>query len=99
MKLRFAPLAAEDIETADRWWIENRTASPRLFEDELALALELIEEHPRAGSRVEDPDPRLNGVRRVVLGATRFLLYYRVRDEFVEVLRVYQSNRGDRPLL
>lgn len=97
MKLRFAPLAGDDIEAADRWWVENRPAAPTLFEDELATALELLEAYPLAGSRVDGLAATLGEVRRIVLGATRFLLFYRVRDETVEVLRVYQSSRGDRP--
>lgn len=99
MKLRFSPGAEESIDAADRWWIENRRAAPTLFEDELGLALQLIEDHPLAGARVEEPDSRFENVRRVVLGATRFLLYYRVGRETVEVLLVHQSNRGVLPRL
>lgn len=99
MKVRFSPGAAESIEAADRWWIENRRAAPTLFEDELGLALQLIEDRPLAGARVADPNAQFDDLRRVVLGATRFLLYYRVSEETVEVLLVHQSNRGDRPRL
>lgn len=49
MNLRFSPGAEESIDAADRWWIENRRAAPTLFEDELGLALQLIEDHPLAG--------------------------------------------------
>lgn len=99
MKLRFSPLAGDDIEAADRWWLLNRPAAPTLFEDELGIALALIEAHPRAGSRVDGLDPALGEVRRIVLGATRFLLFYRVEVDTLQILRVYQSNRGDRPRL
>lgn len=99
MKIRFSPLAGDDIEAADRWWMENRPAAPSLFSDELELALELLQDHPLAGSRVEGLSLSLGEVRRVVLGYSRFLLFYRVEGDAIQVLRVYQTNRGDRPLV
>lgn len=98
MKLVVAPQAAEDIETAARWWRANRPAAPRRFEAELAQALELVAGLPMAGARLRRGGPP--GVRRLPLGRTRYLLYYRVLDDedTVRVLRLWHASRR-RPAL
>lgn len=41
--------AERQIRTVDRWWRENRLASPELFAEELASALDTIATHPGVG--------------------------------------------------
>ncbi len=40
---------------------------------------------------------RAPGVRRLLLRATRYHVYYRVRDETLEVLAVWHATRGTGP--
>jgi plasmid stabilization system protein ParE len=37
------------VQRISRWWAKNRPAAPRLFELELARAIEMIEAHPEIG--------------------------------------------------
>ena len=68
-----------------------------MFAAELERALTLLEAHPLIAQVALDP--KMKGVRRVVLQGTRYLLYYRVREDaqVVDVLRLWHANRGTRP--
>jgi hypothetical protein len=45
LPVRTTPEADAQIRTIDKWWRENRTASPNLFAAELAAALDLLAPH------------------------------------------------------
>jgi len=47
-RLEIAPRAEDQIRRIARWWREHRPASPSLFTDELAEALELLAANPIA---------------------------------------------------
>ena len=98
MKVVVAPEAADDIEAASHWWQANRPKAPGLFEKELAEALELVAQVPHAGAQLRRGGPA--GTRRVPLGRTRYLLYYRVLETegTVRVLRLWHASRR-RPAL
>jgi plasmid stabilization system protein ParE len=93
VKLVVSPQAADDIEVAARWWQANRPKAPMLFETELVEALELIAQVPLAGAALRRGG--LSGIRRVPLGRTRYLLYYRALEEegVVHVLRLWHASR------
>ena len=99
LTLRFTPKAAVDFEIAAGWWRTNRPAAPRLFEQEVAAGLELLASAPAAGAACSDP--RLPGVRRCYLRATRYWIYYRAREQAsaLDVLRIWHSSRGRSPPL
>ena len=68
------PHALAQIDAIDRWWRANRAAAPGLFAEEFAAAIELVRGAPRIGRRSR---PRgIPGLRRVLLRATRYHLYY-----------------------
>lgn len=98
-RFRVSPRAGKQIRAAAKWWLENRTAAPALLTEELEAAYAFIEELPFAGEAV--PRSRMAGVRRVLLGATRYHLYYVVSEEegVVEVLALWHTSRGNRPRL
>jgi plasmid stabilization system protein ParE len=73
----------------------NRTASPDLFVSELKNMLAAIALMPSLGS--PSKDEKVPGVRRVLLRRTRYQVYYRVRDDVLEVLAVWHSARGAGP--
>jgi plasmid stabilization system protein ParE len=97
VEVRFSELAARDATDADVWWRANRDA-PDLFGDELRAAVLLLEGAPRVGPRVSGRDPE-SEVRRLDLRRTRYQLFYLVAERAVIVLRVWHSNRGERPEL
>lgn len=87
------------MRTAEKWWAENRTKAPDALKDEIEKGLLLIQELPSAGERV--PHSRLAGVRRILLSRVRYHLYYRVlyETETVEILSLWHTSRGSRPIL
>jgi plasmid stabilization system protein ParE len=52
----------------------------------------LLVEHPGAGMRVSTP--RSGEVRRFLLLRTQYFLYYRVREQQLEVLALWHASRG-----
>lgn len=97
LAVRFTTKAALDFQVAAAWWRTNRLAAPQLFEQEVAASLELLASAPSAGAA--SSDARLADVRRCYLRATRYWLYYRVRDgaSSLDVLRIWHASRGQAP--
>lgn len=95
LAVRFSTLAADEIESADRWWKRNRPAARSAITEELACALEVIVRQPSAGALARNV--RLAGVRRVRLARVSYHLYYRVTPEAVEVLAFWHARRGTPP--
>ena len=98
MRLRLLVVgeAERQIREAADWWHANRPAAPDLLRQELTRAFELITTQPGIGTKALDAS--IPGVRRLHLFRTRYLLYYRVRDdEAVEVLALWHTSRGSRP--
>jgi plasmid stabilization system protein ParE len=91
------PEADAQIRAIDVWWRENRTATPDLFLDELANVFDLIAEAPHLG-RLYRRSP-VPGIRRLVLRATRYHVYYSVGEHDVRVLAVWHGQRGVGPPL
>lgn len=56
-----------------------------------------MSEHPEIGAVAEDTE--IAGVRRVLLAATRYYLYYLVNeaDGTIDVLAVWSTSRGTGP--
>jgi plasmid stabilization system protein ParE len=89
------PQAEAHIRRIDAWWRVNRTASPELFQQELADALSTLELVPEAGTRYSHS--KVRGVRRIHLRATRHHIYYVVGKEAVAVLAVWGAIKGAGP--
>jgi plasmid stabilization system protein ParE len=90
-----APRADRQIDAIDRWWRAHRSAAPDLFQDELGAALELLAFAPFSGQRYRSA--RRPDVRRTLLRATRYHVYYIVRKTDVYVLAVWSAVRGTGP--
>jgi len=99
VKLVISPQAADDIEVAMRWWAANRPSAPDLLEREWLRALEFVSTAPSGCAGLGLRSPKLRNVRRVPLPKTRYLLYYRVMETEVRVLRLWHASRGVLPKL
>ncbi len=89
------PEAEAQVHAIDAWWRGNRALAPDLFVEEFAAACELLGGAPRAGKRYEHPE--VAGVRRVLMRATRYHVYYKEHEGAVLVLAVWGAVRGTGP--
>lgn len=95
MPIKVVGRATLQIEEAASWWLDNRTAAPTAFRDDLEQAFSLISEQPSIGAAATNS--ALTGVRRVFLGRIRYFLYYRIQPDQVKILALWHSNRGREP--
>lgn len=95
LRVLITPEAERQARDIDRWWHEHRPAAPGLFLDEFAAAIELIDDMPLAGRHYRHGPVR--GVRRILLRATRYHVYYVVRRTEALVLSVWSAVRGTGP--
>ena len=93
--VRATAIAEADIRTIDAWWRENRTAAPDLFLDELRLAVSLIGSFPLLGKRY--PAAKVPRLRRYLLRASRYHVYYLPSPSEVLVLSIWGTVRGTTP--
>jgi hypothetical protein len=92
------PAAEAQIREIDAWWRENRPAAPQLFAQERAATVAILESWPLIGRRRRHPG--VPALRRVLLRATRYHLYYVPIDaERLYVLAVWSAVRGRGPFL
>jgi toxin ParE1/3/4 len=97
MRVRVTKRAQAQIYRAARWWDDNRQLAPEAFDEELSEAFSLLSVEPGIGVPVTNT--RTPGVKRLHLARIHYFLYYRVRNEEVEVLRVWHTSRGTDPKL
>jgi len=95
--VRITPEAEAQIREIDNWWRANRTASPDLFVDELAVAFEIIGHVPNIG-RLYRRSP-VPSTRRLLLKTARYHVYYATSAKEVRVLAVWHVQRGAGPAL
>jgi plasmid stabilization system protein ParE len=88
------PEADLQIMEMDAWWRANRDKAPNLFEEELALAFEMIGAAPGVGKRYPHPGA---AVRRVLMRSTRNHVYYVEWDDRVVVVAVWGAVKGSGP--
>jgi plasmid stabilization system protein ParE len=95
LRIVLAAQAVQDVAEIDRWWRENRLAAPDLFLEELAAALQLIRSAPFVGRHYSATS--VPHVRRFLMRATRYHVYYVIGDAEAEVLAVWSAVRGTGP--
>jgi len=93
--IRFTSSAGRQIHAALDWWARNRAMAPTLLADELDHAISLITSFP--GSGIPARAFRLEAVRRTILPRSRYALYYRLRNDVVEVVALWHQHRGSSP--
>jgi plasmid stabilization system protein ParE len=90
-----SPEAEAQIRAVDDWWREHRTAAPGLFAQEAAETIATLQFMPHAGRRFSHPT--VPGVRRFLLRATRYHLYYVASGDVLVVVAVWSQVRGTGP--
>lgn len=95
MRCYLTPLAAADLERIAEYIATDSPPRASVFIAELRLVIEAIGDVPRAFPLV--PRYEARGIRRLVHG--RYLVFYRIAAEHVEVLRVTYGARDLDPLL
>jgi len=91
------PEAQGDARRIDDWWRANRPAARGLFTEELSAALAMLEATPEIGRPYRHRI--VSTLRRVLLRATRYHVYYVVAGNAVRVLAVWSAIRGRQPRL
>jgi len=97
MRVRVTKRAQAQIDRAATWWDENRPLAPEAFDEELSGAFALLSVEPGIGVPVTTT--RIPGVKRLHLARIHYFLFYRVRGEEVQVLRIWHTSRGSAPKL
>ena len=87
IKVSFHPEAAEEVETARKWYAARSLLTARAFLAELDLAVDRIREAPRRWPR------HGKSTHRYVLPRFPFSVIYRMRSETVEVVAVAHHRR------
>jgi plasmid stabilization system protein ParE len=90
-----APEADRQLEAIDDWWRFNRQAAPNLFFEEFRAAVASLKGMPRLGRRIAHPDVAF--LRRTLLRATRYQVYYVTDGDMVMILAVWSAARGAGP--
>ena len=85
--VEFHPLAADEVEAAERWYRERNEIASGRFQRELERAVERISERPEAGS------PYLSNTRRILFRRFPFFMVYRVRGGDLEIVAVAHARR------
>ena len=89
MKIVWTALALDDLEQLRDYVGRDDPAAAR---DLVLKILDILEtqlpEHPRSGRQ-----GRVEGTRELVIAGTPYILPYRIRAGWIEVLRVYHAKR------
>lgn len=89
--------AAREIDRIAEWWAANRPAAPGAVRKDLEAVFALLVEQPGVGTAV--PEASSPGIRRFHVDRIGYWVYYRVRDERLEVISVWHSSRGTGPAI
>jgi len=95
LQLDITDQAEQHILAATAWWSQHRRAAPGAVLEDLDHTLELLRVQPELGARASKA--RLAGVRRVTLPRIRYVLYYRVIGDVLQVLALWHASRGAGP--
>lgn len=95
LQLDITGQAEQHILAATAWWSQHRPAAPGAVLEDLDHTLELLRVQPELGTKTHKA--RLAGVRRVTLPRIRYVLYYRVVGDVLQVLALWHASRGAGP--
>jgi plasmid stabilization system protein ParE len=88
VKVRFRSEAAADVASAKEWYDQERLGLGHDFGEALERVIGLVADFPKAFPEVA------SGLRRAILRRFPYSVYYRVSDDFVEVVACLHSARA-----
>jgi plasmid stabilization system protein ParE len=94
--IRWSRLAVHDLEAAHAYLAERNPAAAQRFAATVLRAVESIETHPEIGVVARDLAP-LGRFRHLVTGHHRII--YRIEEELIRILRVWDARRNPADLL
>jgi plasmid stabilization system protein ParE len=92
LELYVSRRTAREIERIVQWWAINRPAALGAVRKELQNVMDLLLMQPDIGTPVGEAGS--SGVRRFHVERIRYWLYYRVRQNRLEVVSIWHSSRG-----
>jgi hypothetical protein len=89
--------ARREIARLNDWWTENRLSAPDAVPLEVEHVLGILVHQPGLGQKVETGRPIQ--VRRYLMSKTQRWMYFRVKNDVLEVLCVWGTEREHGPRL
>jgi len=88
VKIRWTRLARKDINTAYEYVVADGAGAANQFLERLDQAAAILVRHPMAGRT-----GRIPGTRELVVPGTPWIIPYRIRQGFVDILAVIHGAR------
>lgn len=88
MRVNWLRLALQDLDDIESYLVEARLAAPEDVIVKIIRAVSLLREQPGIGR-----PGRVPGTKELVVPGLPYLVPYRVKDEIIQVLRVYHTSR------
>jgi len=90
MKVLLTVSALEDLESAYSFYLENSPAAGAVFGDTLLSVFDHLCANPEGGRKVAGAS-----VRKWTMTNFPYLVFYRVQDDAIEVLSIFNTNRSE----
>jgi plasmid stabilization system protein ParE len=88
MRVRWLRKALRNLDDEATYIAADDAAAARLVVNRVLDAVAILAEQPGLGR-----PGRVPGTRELIVAKTRYIVPYRVRDETVEILRVFHTSR------
>jgi len=90
MKVRYSPLAADDLQDINRFIAERSPAGARRVMIAIFAAIEFVKRHPDGAQPTSFP-----GIRAKLVPRYRFKMFYRVmvEEDVIEILHIRHTSR------
>ena len=88
MKIRWTPVAADDLKSVHEYLSERAPTRADAIVDRILAGIDVLEHYPNLGR-----PGRLDGTRELVITGTPFIVFYRLRKNQVEILGVLHAAR------
>ena len=88
MKIRWTAIAAEDLKSAHEYLSERSPKSADTLIERILSTIDLLEHYPGLGR-----EGRIKGTRELVVTGTRFVVFYRLHRDQIEILGVLHAAR------
>ncbi|MGL4369754.1 MAG: type II toxin-antitoxin system RelE/ParE family toxin [Spirochaetota bacterium] len=88
MRIRWVPLAFSDLENIAEYISKDSTESAQKVLSEIWRVVNLLESQPNRGH-----SGRVIGTRELYVFGTTYIVPYRIKNEEIQILRVFHSKR------